>query len=322
MKSIRRVLFAVRAPGAAAQPALGKAIQVARAFGAKLDLFHALHNPVFAEISLLEDDTVDKLRERVEEEARMSLVRMCAIARKHGVQAESSVEWDFPPHEAIVRRASAIGADLIVAECHKGVRTRPWLIHLTDWELLRTSALPVLLIKNDKPYRRPLTLAAADPAHAHAKPRALDAEIVATAREFSKAMRGALHLAHANYPTIAGLPEMQSAANRKWATLSFEELKEQEREAFENFRAQMSIMRTRTHIADGNPADVIPRLARELDADIVVMGAVSRSGLSRVFIGNTAERVLESLPCDVLAVKPDGFATQTIAQQPKGKRKP
>jgi universal stress protein E len=304
MKNIRRVLFAVRNPEAARQPGLAKAIQVARAFGAKLDLFHALHSPVFTEISLLEDDTVDKLRERVEEEARIPLVRMCAVARKHGVQAESSVEWDYPPHEAIVRRAADIGADLIVAECHKGGRTRPWLIHLTDWELLRTSPLPVLLIKNGKPYHRPLTLAAVDPAHVHAKPRDLDADIVGTARDFSKAMRGSLHMAHANYPTIVGLPEMQSAATRKWATQSYEELEEQERQAFEDFRLQEGVVRTRAHLAAGNPVTVIPRLARALGADIVVMGAVSRSGLARVFIGNTAERVLSDLPCDVLVVKP------------------
>jgi len=319
MKTIRRVLFAVRDAGAARQPGLAKAIQVARAFGARLDLFHALTDAVFIELGRFDDHTIDRLRERVEEEARIPLVRLCAVARKHGVEAESSVEWDYPPHEAIVRRAAAVGADLIVAECHKGGRTRPWLIHLTDWELLRTSPLPVLLIKNDKPYRRPLTLAAVDPAHAHAKPRALDTEIVGAARELSKALRGALHLAHANYPTIVGVPEMQAGTNRKWATLSYEELKEQEREAFEAFRTQADIARTRAHVVDGNPAKVLPRLARDLDAGIVVMGALSRSGLTRIFIGNTAERVLQALPCDVLVVKPEGVATH-VAEQAKGMR--
>ena len=319
MKKIRRVLFAVRNPEAARQPGFAKAIQVARAFGARLDLFHALTDAVFIELGRYEDHTVDKLRERVEEEARLPLVRLCAVARRHGVEAESSVEWDYPPHEAIVRRANAVGADLIVAECHKGVRTRPWLIHLTDWELLRTSPVPVLLIKNDKPYRRPLTLAAVDPAHTHAKPRGLDTDIVGAAREFSQHLRGALHMAHANYPTIVGIPELQSSANRKWATLSYDELKEQERQAFEEFRTQAGLMRTRAHIVEGNPVKVIPRLARELGAGIVVMGALSRSGPTRLFIGNTAERVLESLPCDVLVIKAGALATR-VAPQTKGMR--
>ena len=39
----------------------------------------------------------------------------------------------------------------------------------------------------------------------------------------------------------------------------------------------------------------------------VVMGAISRSGLRRLFIGSTAERVLDLLRCDVLVIKPRGF---------------
>jgi universal stress protein E len=39
-------------------------------------------------------------------------------------------------------------------------------------------------------------------------------------------------------------------------------------------------------------------------AGLVVIGATSRSGLKRVFIGNTAERVLDGLKSDVLVVKP------------------
>jgi hypothetical protein len=37
------------------------------------------------------------------------------------------------------------------------------------------------------------------------------------------------------------------------------------------------------------------------------MGAVSRSGLKRLLIGNTAERILDELRCDILVVKPPRF---------------
>jgi len=315
---MRRILFAVRNPEARQQPGLAKAIQLARAFDATLELFHAINDPIFVSLLELNDDSVDRLRERIEGEARIPLARLCEIARKHRVQAEATVEWDYPPHEAIVRRANTCGADLVIAECHKGGRTRPWLMHLTDWELLRLSPVPVLLLKNGNPYRRPLTLAAVDPAHAHAKPHDLDAHVVQAAREFSRALRGALHMMHANYPTIVGLPVTQPR-HSTWATLSYEELKEQERQAFESFRREMGVMRTRSHLVEGNPAALIPRTARELGADMVVMGALSRSGLARVFIGNTAERVLESLPCDVLVVKPEGF-TARLLQEPRGIR--
>jgi universal stress protein E len=52
---------------------------------------------------------------------------------------------------------------------------------------------------------------------------------------------------------------------------------------------------------------MIPNLAQFLHANVVVMGAVSRSALERAVIGHTAERVLDALDCDVLVIKPPGF---------------
>jgi universal stress protein E len=40
------------------------------------------------------------------------------------------------------------------------------------------------------------------------------------------------------------------------------------------------------------------------------MGAISRSRLEELFVGSTAERVLDRLACDVLVVKPLDFADQ------------
>ena len=81
----------------------------------------------------------------------------------------------------------------------------------------------------------------------------------------------------------------------------------------------MDVPRTRAHLVEGNPVAQIPRLARKLGAGIVVMGALSRSGLERVFIGNTAERILGALACDVLVVKPQTFASH-VARDPRGIR--
>ena len=57
----------------------------------------------------------------------------------------------------------------------------------------------------------------------------------------------------------------------------------------------------------GTPETVIQEKSRAVDADVVVMGTVARTGLSGVFIGNTAENIINTLECSVLAVKPDGF---------------
>jgi universal stress protein E len=62
-------------------------------------------------------------------------------------------------------------------------------------------------------------------------------------------------------------------------------------------------------MAEGRPEDKLPELAVEIGADLVVMGAVARNPLRRVFIGSTAERVLDRLETDILVIKPAGFVT-------------
>ena len=45
------------------------------------------------------------------------------------------------------------------------------------------------------------------------------------------------------------------------------------------------------------------------------MGVVARSGLKRLLIGNTAERVLDHLPCDLLVIKPEGFRGKVLPRR-------
>lgn len=63
------------------------------------------------------------------------------------------------------------------------------------------------------------------------------------------------------------------------------------------------------HLVRGSPSTMIPTMAHQLDADLVVMGTVGRTGIAGLFIGNTAEMVLEQVQCSVLAVKPPGFVS-------------
>src|SRR5688572_32596431 len=90
MTDIRRILFAIRNPGAARQPGMAKAIQLAQAFGATLELFHALTDGLFIEMARHDDTAMDRLRERVEDEARIPLVRLCEVARKHRSEEHTS----------------------------------------------------------------------------------------------------------------------------------------------------------------------------------------------------------------------------------------
>lgn len=320
MKPIRRILVGVKDPGARALPAVEKAAQLAVAFGAELTVFHAIADPVAAEPYLY---AKGGFIEHEREVRRQHLARLEGVAerlrRRHRhLKLRVEAEWDFPVHEAIVRRARKGKADLIVVEAHAGRRLAPWLLRLTDWELLRTSPVPVMVIKSARAWRRPLLLAAIDPAHAFAKPAGLDGEVLRAGGQLAEALRGSLHVMHA-YLRVprAGAPLMAAGAQVVQEILASTELEAQQ--GFDRALRASRIPRRRRHLVNGAPSEAIPRLARALSADIAVMGAISRSAIKRVVIGNTAERVLGALPCDVLVVKPARFVTR-VSRTPRGVR--
>jgi len=82
-----------------------------------------------------------------------------------------------------------------------------------------------------------------------------------------------------------------------------EDVEKEHRDAFEKFRARHKIPPERAHLERGAAHERLPAVTESEAAGMLVMGAVSRRGLDKVFIGSTAERVLERLPCDVLIVK-------------------
>ena len=319
MNPIRRILIAVKNPDSRRQPGVEKAIRIAKQLGAAVELFHAISTPVFLELEPLTGHSLAQLKRESLDLRRARLEKLAQQARKAGVSATSHVAWDFPPHEAIVRRAEHARADLIVAECHEGKRLKPWLLHLTDWELLRLSSRPVLLMKNDRPWREPLILAAVDPAHAHAKPARLDSAIVEHAKALGTKLKGSVELVHANFPAAFGLLMSDPAMDGATLAAVYDQQKATSKAAFETFATKVRIPKARCHLVDADPVYAVPHVARKLGADIVVMGAVSRSGLKRVFIGNTAERVLGALPCDVLVLKPAHFPKR-VANRSRGMR--
>jgi nucleotide-binding universal stress UspA family protein len=69
------------------------------------------------------------------------------------------------------------------------------------------------------------------------------------------------------------------------------------------------------YMPKGSARKVIPELAKELQVDCIVMGTVARTGVPGLFMGNTAESILDQLECSVLAIKPPGFVTPVTLEE-------
>lgn len=88
-----------------------------------------------------------------------------------------------------------------------------------------------------------------------------------------------------------------------------QEINEEATKRMNTFLDSLSVDRTRiqVHLAWGTPWKEIRRVAKHQGVDLIVMGTVGRSGIQGLFLGNTAEKVLDTCDCSILTVKPDGF---------------
>ena len=304
MRSIRRILVAIKHPADKTLPGVAKAAQLALAMNAELVLFQAICAPLYVDghSSIVGNGLADAERS-IRAAALLELNSVAARLRRKGIRVAAAVEWDYPIHEATIRETKRVGADLIVAERHAGRHIAPSLLHPTDWELLRLSPVPVLLVKRASPYRRPVVLAAIDPDHTYSKPAHLDSEILRASKTVAAALRGSLHAIHAyaSLPAAAlcSGPLSEESVARMQADSAAAASRKVERAV-----RSVDVPKARRHLVARHPADAIVETAADTRAALVVMGAVARSGLKRLVIGNTAEKVLYPLACDVLIVKP------------------
>jgi universal stress protein E len=317
MSAIKRILVAIAEPASRRQPALAKALQLARRTGAEIEVLHCLFDRRIQEAVVYRGGraAVEQIVESLVEAARVRLERRAAALARAGLRVRVSVRWDYPAHEAIIRQALRHRSDFVVAATHRHHRlARPFLSN-TDWQLIRLCPVPLLLVKSSRAWKTPKVLCAVDPLHLRAKPTALDPRILKVGGQLARALGGSLHAVHAYAPLLEYLPAVMGAPAQVVATgpEAREHAKRIGRKVLIETR-RFALSERRVHVIAGEPQVILPRVRQQLHAQIVVMGAVSRSGLNRFFIGNTAERVIDELSCDLCVVKTPGFRTTVPAR--------
>jgi universal stress protein E len=241
---------------------------------------------------------------------RAALEKLAAPLRRRGLKVATRVAWDYPPFEAIVREALRSRPDLVVAGSRRHVPGARLFLTNNDWQLIRLCPVPLLFVKHERGYGKARVVAAIDPLHGAARRSSLDKRILESAQAMTLAHRGRLDVIHAYQSLYSYAPPIYGEAY----VASIDPKIEQQHRA----RAQRALQRAtapfgidpeRLHLESGLPTAVLAAVARRWRIDLLVMGAVSRRGLGRLFIGSTAEHVLDHLQCDVLVVKPRGFRT-------------
>jgi universal stress protein E len=312
----KSILVAISDPYRGKQLVLAKAAAIAMRWGAHVTLFNSFMVPSPPTGKSL--DSSAKIIRTTIAERQKRLERLALRLRKLGVSVSCFATWDFPANEAIVRHVLETEPDLVMTESSRHGRFARWVLANTDWELIRTCPCPVWFVRSPALSKAAQLLVAVDPRHTHAKPSRLDDRLLSTARRMAKLLGARVSIGHAYELPVTSTPATMTEPIRlPIAPERARRFVNETKRLVARLAKKYSIDASRQFVRNGDATLVLPSLAKELKADVLVMGAVSRSRLLPAFIGNTAEKVIDHVACDVLVVKPANFKTSVTRRKPQ-----
>ncbi len=315
MNRFQRILY-VHEPQRPQQAALARAVALARNHQAALTLLDVVPE-MAAGIGMEPGGPVSsELMQRLTQTRLAALQALCApYADEALVSCEVRTGKRFLE---VIYAVQQGGYDLVV----KPAEAPDWVDRLfgsDDMHLLRKCPVPVWLLSEREKSNYTTLLAAlgGTPGDPDSHEQALNRRIAELAGTLALSDFAELHLVHAwdapesmLTPWSSNPTEMAQALEES-ARLRHRQLLDQ---VVDGLRERLGeeaweYLSPRVHLLKGSPDREIPRLARSLEADLVVMGTVARTGIAGLLIGNTAEGIIDQLHCSVLAIKPEGFVS-------------
>lgn len=291
---------------------LALAASTARHFGAPLAALLAAAAPrdlalVARSSAISEEQAQTRLAEALES-------RLAQFCDSHGADVSLTTRLGKPFVE-MIKEAQGIGASLLMKRAEELPGALAPLLTSTDQHLLRKCPCPVWLVRGDQHSPPRQIIAAVDLADPDTPEHALNLAIVEAAARVAHPNGCDLRLLHAWQAEGEGLAWLWSSDADGLSRY----LRESEAEhagalrRFENTARShlatlgFSHVHLRPALRRGPPRKVIAEEVSRQHPDALVLGTLSRAGVPGLLIGNTAEDVLNSVACSIIAVKPPGY---------------
>lgn len=212
-----------------------------------------------------------------------------------------SICWCEHAYKAVLDNSEDTSFDLVVKAAAKHHSIVDRVMQHQDWNLLKMCPAPVLLVKEKPAWDSRILLAAVDstsldPAHKVINEHLLEfCELINSEENYDT------HIVN-SYPimslTLASLPDTPVPEDLQQYVI------DQHQTATDDIAQKFNINAQNVHIREGEPEEVITNVAKEVAADVVLIGILSEADLQSVILGSTVEHVVDLTESDVLALKP------------------
>lgn len=201
------------------------------------------------------------------------------------------------PPATILREAERHEADLIVLGAHGKMLLRDAWLGTTATQVIRRSAIPVLVVRRDTqgPYRR--VLAAIDDTTVARKVIQLANRVAGATDLF------AVHAFHIPFGAFVDGVQVR------------EDVEADHRHVIESLIADLApsagALRLHSYIKEGEPLGVISQAASEIEPDLLILGTHGRRDLAGALIDSVAEGALQRFDIDIIVQRTGGGASLT-----------
>lgn len=294
---------------------LKRAVTVSRATGHEIELFYVAFDSTLEYQLFKSEDEIDRRRQSLLDKDATRLAEIAAWLVKEGLRVEHEVRWDCPRTDAILRKIAHAKPEFVLKHQDEhgfllGITTN------TDWELARRSTSDLWLVHEETDSIDPILAAvgnrSGEPGDAANE---TDQRLLRRAVQLGEACKARVLAVNAYE-----LPDASSfVANVGGTVMPVQSAKEQQETRKQIVAGHEKYVKTLTeefrigesdlYVREGHPGSVIPEVAEQVGAGLIVMGASSISRLERMVRPVTVEPVMAEAECDILVIREDQTET-------------
>ena len=274
-------IFTVIDPTQDEQPALQRAIALA----SDNSYVHAFLCDYSSEQELNDASSKHEAKHQVQVRSHELLSKVITAAGDVNCKIGKEVYWNQSWPKSVTLASGRQGADLVIKTISPS-RDKVMQFKSTDRYLLRNASCPVLLALPEQTGEYKKIVAAVDLESADETHMRLNHSVISSARQAAERTGAELYVvsAYADHLNQDLLEEVEGATQQEQVAQTF------------------GIPAQHVFLERGPAKDVILEASNSLNADMLVIGTSARKGLAGALLGNTAEKLLAEISCDVLAV--------------------
>ncbi len=311
----KQIILADISPDHSAERLMSRVIRLASNATTQVHLYICDYHSSLASSFLLHPDSLQKTIEHRRKEHEQYLQQLSEQYAHSNIEYRIQVDWHKPSYEAVLKAAESVKATLILKEAHQHNLLNRLLFTPSDYQLLKSSPTPLMLIKN-KPWQdNGCVMAAVDPTHQLSQESQLDDALVEHAKALSAQLNLPLKLVHVFDPTgweVVMNSSASAGVMGQFVVLDtpeeHQQLLNQIRDAHKNqlneLREKHQLDENSILFLEGFPEEQLEHACEKYNAAVTLVGTTYRSG----FLGSTAEKLLDHIGSDLLAIKPKDFA--------------